>query len=194
MVEVMLFHSVLGLRDAEREIADTLEADGHRVMLPDLYDGARTDSYEEGFRLQQAIGEDTLALRARAAAATAVPEAVLAGVSFGAYLVGSVWSERPAAAGAVLLCGVAPWMVPRRAGLPVSVHIARPDPFDDEAFFAEWREAAGAVALDLHRYDGAGHYFLDRSLPDYDATAASCCLDRVRDFLAGPAVGRGAVS
>jgi hypothetical protein len=65
----------------------------------------------------------------------------------------------------------------------VSVHLARPDPFDDEAVIADWASGAGGVALRLHRYDGAGHYFLDRTLPDYDAGAAELCLERARDFL-----------
>ena len=90
MTEIVLFHSVLGLRQAEREIAAALEGDGHRVILPDLYDGARTDDYNEGFRLHDRIGEDTLVQRARAALAEASEEAVLAGVSFGAFLIGSL--------------------------------------------------------------------------------------------------------
>lgn len=185
MADVVLFHSVLGLRDAEREIAAILTADGHRVTLPDLYAGRWADSYDEGFRLQESAGEEAIAQRARAALAGAPPAAVLAGVSFGAYLVGVLWSERPAMAGAVMVSGVGPWMRPPRAGLPVSVHLPRPDPFDDEAFFEAWQAAADGVALAMHRYDGAGHYFLDRSLPDYDEAAAGLCMTRVRGFLAG---------
>ena len=85
--------------------------------------------------------------------------------------------------GAVLFAGCAPWMSPRRAGLPVCVHIARPDPFDDEAFFEDWADGAGDIALDFHRYDGVGHYFLDTSLPDHDAAAADLCMTRSRDML-----------
>lgn len=88
-------------------------------------------------------------------------------------------------AGALLIAGVAPWMEPRRADLPVSVHVARPDPFDDEAFFADWAADAGPVPLSLHSYDGAGHYFLDRTLPDHDAAAADLCLARSLAFLCG---------
>ena len=79
MADVVLFHSILGLRQAEREIAAALEGDGHCVIVPDLYDGARTDDYDEGFRLHDKIGEDALVERARAALAEASEEAVLAG-------------------------------------------------------------------------------------------------------------------
>lgn len=184
MADVVLLHSILGLRPLERGLAATFAEDGHRVVLPDLYDGATTEDYDEGFRLNAAIGEAQLADRARAALADAPDGAVLAGVSYGAFLVGQVWSDRPRTPGALLFCGPAPWMTPRRPGLPVSAHIARPDPFDDEAFFAEWAEDAGAVALDLHRYDGVGHLFIDPSLPDYGAAAAELCLTRARAFLA----------
>lgn len=185
MAYIVLLHSILGLRQAERDIATDLEADGHSVVLPDLYDGRTTDDYDDGFRLTAAIGEDVIETRARAAVDAAPDDAVLAGVSFGAFLIGRFWDERPKMRGALLFAGCAPWMTPRRPGLPVSVHIARPDPFDDEAFFAEWTAGAGEVALEMHRYDGAGHYFLDRSLPDYAAAAADLCLDRARTFLDG---------
>ena len=189
MADVVLFHSILGLRQAEREIAAALEGDGHRVIVPDLYDGARTDDYDEGLRLHDRIGEDTLVERARAALAEASEEAVLAGVSFGAFLIGSLWSQRLRMPGALLLSGFAPWMTPRRPGLPVSAHISRPDPFDSEEDFAAWEAAADGVALELHRYDGVGHYFLDRSLPGYDEGAAMLCMGRIRAFLGSLSVG-----
>jgi dienelactone hydrolase len=70
-----------------------------------------------------------------------------------------------------------------RGGPPVSVHIARPDPFDDGQFFEDWEKEAATAALDIHRYDHAGHYFLDNSLPDYDADAAQLCIKRCLAFL-----------
>ncbi|MFC1459540.1 dienelactone hydrolase family protein [Microvirga arabica] len=183
MTHIVLFHSVLGLRPAEREIAAAFEADGHTVILPDLYGGRPVDSYDEGFRLNEEIGQEAIEVRARAALAEAPEDAVLAGISVGAFLIGRFWGGRPRLPGALLLAGPAPWRQPRRAGLPVSAHIARPDPFDEEQVFTDWAGEAGDIALDLHRYDGVGHYFLDRSLPDYDAAAAARCLERCRAFL-----------
>ena len=182
MAHIVLLHSILGLRPAERDIAAVLETDGHTVVLPDLYAGQSTDAYDEGFRLSAEIGEEVIEARARAGIDDAPDNAVLAGVSFGAFLIGRFWDERPKMAGALLLAGCAPWMTPRRP-MPVSVHVARPDPFDDEEFFEDWVAGAGEVALEVHRYDGAGHYFLDRSVPDSDAAAADLCLERARTFL-----------
>lgn len=185
MAHIVLFHSILGLRSAEREIAAVLEQDGHAVALPDLYDGQATDDYDEGFRLKGAVGDAAIEARAQAALDAAPQDAVLSGVSYGAFLVGSFWGSRPRMPAALLFAGVAPWMTPQRPGLPVAVHIARPDPFDDEDFFEDWQAGAGSAQLEMHRYDGAGHYFLDRSLPDYDAEAAALCLERSRAFLGG---------
>ena len=184
MADIVLLHSILGLRPAEHEIASVLEKDGHNVSLPDLYDGQATDDYDDGFRLKTRVGDAAIEARARAAIEAAPEDAILSGVSFGAFLVGQFWGGRPQMPAALLLAGVAPWMIPQRPGLPVAVHIARPDPFDDEEFFDEWKAGAGSVKLEMHRYDGVGHYFLDRSLPDYDAGAAELCLERCRAFLA----------
>jgi ATP phosphoribosyltransferase regulatory subunit HisZ len=69
---------------------------------------------------------------------------------------------------------------PARGPARASPHLA-PDPFDEERVFTDWASEAGEVALELHRYDGVGHYFLDHSLPGYDAAAAALCLERCRE-------------
>ncbi|RDE09947.1 dienelactone hydrolase family protein [Pelagibacterium lacus] len=184
MAHIVLFHSILGRRPVEGEIAAVFEADGHTVSVPDLYGGEAADDYDAGFALRRAVGTEAIIERARRAVEAAPAEAVLAGVSFGAALVGEFWQQRPAMAGALLFAGIAEWMDPPRAGLPVAAHIARPDPFDDEDYFAGWLAGQGEADVELHRYDGAGHYFLDPALADYDEAAARLCLDRSRDFLA----------
>jgi dienelactone hydrolase len=67
----------------------------------------------------------------------------------------------------------------------VQAHIARPDPFDPEEVFAEWVATNPGTALDLRRYDGAGHYFLDPALPDFHETAARDARTAMLQFLAG---------
>jgi dienelactone hydrolase len=183
MADVVLFHSILGLRPVEHQIAAEFGKHGHTVILPDLFGGLVTDDYDVGFAHRKAVGTAAIMAAAKAAVAAAPATAVLAGVSFGASLISEFWETRPNMAGVLLIAGVTDWMTPRRVGFPVSVHIARPDPYDDEAFFADWTADGGGVALKMHRYDGVGHYFLDRSLPDYGANAAQDCLDRSVAFL-----------
>jgi dienelactone hydrolase len=183
LAHVLLFHSILGLRPVERQIASVFEADGHLVTLPDLFDGRSANDYDSAFAMKKEIGNDAIMKRARAAVADAPANAVLSGVSFGADLVGEFWQDRPEMPGALLFAGITSWMTPRRAGFKVSAHIARPDPFDDEDYFTQWAADAGDVDLELHRYDDVGHYFLDPTLSDYGAAAATLCLERCRLFL-----------
>lgn len=183
MAHVVLFHSILGLRPIEHDIAALFEKHGHGVSLPDLFGGRKTDDYDTAFALRKEVGDSAIMAAARAAVDSAPDRAVLAGVSFGANLIGEFWEDRPLSAGALVFAGAAPWMTPRRPGFRMSVHIARPDPFDDEAYFAEWAAEADGVTLELHRYDGVGHYFLDPALPDYGAEAAKLCLERSVAFL-----------
>lgn len=183
MAHVVLFHSILGLRPVERHIASVFEGDGHTVMLPDLFDGRSVDDYDSAFPLKKEIGNDAIMARARAAVDAAPANAVLSGVSFGADLIGELWQDRPEMPGALLFAGITSWMTPRRPGFKVSAHIARPDPFDDEDYFAGWAAESGEIDLQVHRYENVGHYFLDSSLSDYDADAAKLCLERCREFL-----------
>ncbi|WP_373353002.1 dienelactone hydrolase family protein [Pseudoroseicyclus sp. CXY001] len=184
MAHIVLLHSVLGLRPVELGMKARWEAAGHSVTLPDLYDGASAESYEEGFALRKEIG-DAVGARARAAILAAPKGAVLSGVSLGAMFVGESWSERPDIRGAVFFAGGAEFVPGLRRGLKVQAHIARPDPFDDEDYFASWAATKGDAELEIFRYDGVGHYFLDRALTDYGEAEAELCLSRVDAFLAG---------
>ena len=105
MATILLFHSVLGLRDAEAALAARFRAAGHEVVLPDLYGGQRSNDYDRGFAIRDRVGWGTMIARAQAAAAPLPPETVLAGVSLGAQVAGEVWASRPETAGVLLLHG-----------------------------------------------------------------------------------------
>ena len=181
MAEIVLFHSVMGLRPVERQIATWLAAAGHDVTLPDLYEGRVGKGIDAGFALYNDIGADRVLARARAALARAPDRAVLAGISMGTLMVTRLWDTRPKAAGALMLCGLAPVATQPRPGLPVQAHVARPDPHDSDADIDGWAAGMGAK---LHLYPDVGHFFLDEALSDHDARAARLCLDRVTGFLA----------
>ena len=74
MADVVLFHSVYGLRPAELATAERLRAAGHRVVTPDLYGGRATESIGEGFALFESIGWPTISEHAAAAVAELPPE------------------------------------------------------------------------------------------------------------------------
>jgi dienelactone hydrolase len=186
MADVLLFHSIYGLRPAEHGWAERMRAAGHRVALPDLYRGATAETVDEGAAIRDRVGWEAMLAAARAAAAPLPPEAVLAGVSMGAQVAGEIWRGRPEAAGVLLLHGPCDIPARPRPALPVQAHLAEPEPFDDEDFLAGWAAdmRAAGLAFELHRYPGAGHYFTDPALPDYHAAAAAACTERALAFLA----------
>ncbi len=186
MSDVLLLHSVYGRRPAEAAIAAQLEGLGHRVMVPDLFGGRAAETVEEGFAIADDIGMDRIAARAAAAAAEMPAGTVLAGVSMGAGVAADLWARRPAAAGILLLHGIGALPATPRPGVPLQLHLAEPDAYEDEAFVADWLATAAArgVAVEAFRYPGAGHYFLDATLPDHDAAAAALASERIAAFLA----------
>ena len=56
MSEIVLFHSVLGLRAGVLDAADRLRAAGHTVHTPDYFDGRTYDEYPPAFEFLDEIG------------------------------------------------------------------------------------------------------------------------------------------
>ncbi len=183
---VVLFHSMWGLRPVERSAAERLRARGHRVELPDLFDGRTAPGeLEAGFALMEEIGWSTIVARARDALSRVPDDAALVGFSMGVGVIGEVWPDRLGTA--AVACLHAPVSVPSgiRPGTPVQLHYAAGDRFAPPEQVAEFRrsaQAAGAVAV-VREYPGAGHYFTDDSHPDYAPVAAAATWSAVEDLL-----------
>lgn len=183
MADILLFHSVLGLRPVEMDLADQWRSAGHDVVAPDLFEGRTAETYDEGFAIIEDIGLRNVQGRALGAASRRSDSLVLAGVSMGAGMAAHVGATKPNARGVLFLAGPAPWpdTVP---GTPVQLHAARPEPFDDETVFDEWFAANPGAKLEVYRYDLVGHYFLDPTLPDFSVLANEACRQRCLEFLA----------
>lgn len=186
MANVILFHSVLGLRETERRFATRLSAAGHTVTLPDLFGGATTDDLDEGFEIKQRTGWDVICKRAREALASTPEDAVLAGISMGAGVVAEMWPWRPAASKVLLLHGLADVPSNARAGIPIQLHFSDTDPLFPEPDVDAWHDAAEAAGVDaqVFRYAHSGHYFSDPTSSDHNPTAAFQLWERVLNFLA----------
>ena len=185
MATIILFHSVLGLRQVETEASSRMRFAGHTVFTPDLYCGLTTDSIDEGFEIKQSVGWETICARARAALDSVPAATVLAGHSMGAGVVGEIWPERPKCRGVVLLHGLANIPARMRKDLPVVVHIADPDPFASQEAVAGWwpmARMAGARA-DVFTYPNVGHFYTDATLSDYDSVATEKTWTQVLAFL-----------
>ncbi|WP_410588868.1 dienelactone hydrolase family protein [Amycolatopsis sp. lyj-23] len=185
MTDIVVFHSVLGLRPVELGFAGRLRAAGHRVTTPDLFDGRTASTLDEGFALKDDVGWETITRRARDATRDLPAETVLIGVSMGAGVVETVLPHRPATAGVLFLHAVGALPPGSRAGLPVQVHVADPDPIAPPAQIAAWREAAVSAGAEarVYTYPGLGHFYTDADGPEYDAAAAELTWDRVAGFL-----------
>ncbi|MEA5367558.1 dienelactone hydrolase family protein [Amycolatopsis sp., V23-08] len=181
MVNIVVFHSVLGLRPVELGAAGRLRAAGHDVVTPDLYAGSTAPTLEEGFALMDHVGWTTISARASEAVRSVPPSSVLMGVSMGCGVVQSVLPERPDAAGVVLLHALGAIPSSARPGLPVQVHVADPDPIAPPAEVAAWRVVNPAA--EVFTYPGAGHFYTDAEGPDHNETASARTWQRVLDFL-----------
>jgi dienelactone hydrolase len=103
MAEVVVFHSVLGLRPGVIAAADRLRAAGHTIHTPDLFDGEVFDDLDDGQRKEEALGYQEIARRAKEAVAELPAGLVFAGFSLGAVHAELLAASRPGALGAVLM-------------------------------------------------------------------------------------------
>jgi dienelactone hydrolase len=192
MAEVVLFHHVQGLTDGISAFADELRAGGHTVHTPDLFDGGRPATIDDGIAHTQSIGGDVLDERADRAVAGLPENLVYAGFSFGAGTAQRLAQTRRGARGALLYESCIPitgeWAFgPWPDGVPVQIHGMDKDPFfaleGDIDAARELVETVGSELAELFVYPGDRHLFADSSLPSYDADAAALVVQRSREFL-----------
>ena len=189
MAEVLLFHHALGQTEGFAAFAEELRGAGHDVHTPDLYDGRRFASIEEGMAYVGELGFGEILARGERAAEELSNELVYAGFSLGVVPAQKLAQTRPGARGALFFYSCVPmsefgetWP----AGVPVQIHGMDADPiFVDEGDL----DAARAIVdstddAELFLYPGDQHYFADSSLPSYDAVAAALLMQRVLEFLA----------
>jgi dienelactone hydrolase len=192
MAEVVLFHHVQGLTDGVRAFAEQLRAGGHTVHTPDLFDGERAATIEDGIALVGRIGEETIDARVNEIVAGLPQGLVYGGFSFGGASAQRLAQTRPGARGALMyesfVSLTAEWAFgPWPDGLPVQVHGMDKDPyFALEGDLDAAREMAGMIGpklAEVYTYPGDRHLFTDSSLPSYDADATALVLSRSLEFL-----------
>ncbi len=197
--EIVLFHSVLGVRRGVTDAAERLRAAGHTVHVPNLYeDGVVFDDYDKGIAYVESIGSYAeLLKRTREAVANLPSDMIYAGFSNGGASAEYLAATRPGAKAALLFSAALPLEMlleidgnpsqPWPSGVPVQVHYTVDDPFRDEQWtldkFRQTVEASGS-SFAFYEYPGDGHLFTDASLPqEHDAEAAEQFWTRVLAFL-----------
>lgn len=188
MTTVVLFPSVLGVRQGEHEAAARLRAAGHDVVVPDLYGEGRTfDAYEPAI---EQLGDDLYA-RGLAALDGVAGAPVVAGFSQGAGVAVFVATRRPVA-GVLQLSALITvhWFGPDArwpAGVGTQRHQMLGDPFrEDEVTEQAVRDVTDAGGrIELFDYPGDGHLFTDPTLPaEHDAAATELLWSRALPFVA----------
>jgi dienelactone hydrolase len=194
VAEIVLFHSVLGVRQGVLDAAERMRSMGHAVHVPHLYNEV-FDEYEPAMAHVDAMGYAELLRRTREAVETLPVRVVYAGFSNGGASAQYLAATRPGATGVILFASGMPMQgfaeVPgERAlawphGVDVQVHYTRDDPFRDPLDALEKEVRAADASFTLYEYPGNGHLFTDRSLPaEYDEASAELVWGRVREFLA----------
>jgi carboxymethylenebutenolidase len=178
-------------------VADRLAAEGFRVAVPDLYDGALTDDRERAAELMMAIDLDH---------ATEVVESTvdwLIGEADGRGLAGCVGfcmggglalvlaAVSPVLDAAVVYYGAIPWpgIQPTwtASSASVQLHYASEDGWATAEYGRCVAEAvrAGGGSADFWLYEGAQHGFLDETRAEsHDRSATAVAWERTVKFLA----------
>ncbi|MFH8629270.1 dienelactone hydrolase family protein [Streptomyces lydicus] len=190
MAEILLFHHAHGLTAGVRAFAGALDAAGHTVHVPDLYEGRVFEGLQDGVAYAREVGFDAITARGRAAAENLPAGLVHLGFSLGVLPAQALAQTRAGAKGALLLHSCVPVSEFGGAwpqGVPVQIH-----GMDADEFFVEDGDLDAARALvastpdaELFLYPGDRHLFADSSLPSYDEKAAALLTERVLGFLAG---------
>jgi dienelactone hydrolase len=185
MAEVLLFHHAQGQTPGFLAFADELRGAGHVVHAPDLYDGKTFADLNEGVGYAREVGFDTIMERGRHAADDLPNELVYGGFSLGVMPAQMLAQTRPGTRGALFFSAALPasefgaWP----QGVPLQIHMMEDDEWADEDLPAARELAETIDGAELFLYPGDRHLFSDSSLADYDESAATLVLQRVRAFL-----------
>lgn len=188
-MEIVVFHSALGLRPGLLQWVDRLRAAGYDVHAPDLYDGDVFDDSAGAITKIQELGFDEILLRGKVAVAHLPQELVYIGFSNGGACAELLAANRPGTRGVVLIGAPLPirdlgWTVWPQ-GVPVQIHFGETDSRRNERVIAEFASRvrkAGAV-FEEHVYPTGMHHFADPHWAGYDASAAELMFQRVLAFL-----------
>jgi dienelactone hydrolase len=183
-----MFHHALGRTEGVLVLADRFRSAGHVVHLPDLFDGARFDSIEDGVAHAEAIGMDKVIERGVAAADELPADLVYIGMSLGVLPAQKLAQTRAGAAGAILLYSCVPteFFGPWPTGVPVQIHGMDRDPiFVDEGDLDAAKALVDEVDdAELFLYPGDQHYFADSTQPAFDHDATELMISRALELLA----------
>jgi carboxymethylenebutenolidase len=190
---VLVLHSWWGLTRSVKDVVERLADAGYTAMAPDLCDGVVPSDGDEARRLlaeadpnvvARLVLDSIVALRAH----SAVPEAPVAvlGYSMGASWALWVATRQPDSVRAVVAYYGAQNIDFDTLSAPVLGHFAQSDPLvsDDELVEMQARLLLSDKHVEVHRYDGTGHWFAEAGVESHhDPAATELAWARTIDFL-----------
>nr|WP_277630468.1 dienelactone hydrolase family protein [Atopococcus tabaci] len=188
--KIIVYHSVLGIRQGEKNLAERMRKLGFEVIVQDLYEGKVFDDYESGLALFEEMGVMGLVAQAQKGLEGMEGPVIFSGFSNGGALAEVMTLQYPQTVGCLLFhaalpveeIGAAEW--PKE--VPVQVHYADKDPWREEEYVEKFLEqvAASGSPVTFHEYHTKGHLFTDPTLPDeYNEKAAEELYRHVTQFL-----------
>lgn len=57
---IIIYHSILGIRDSENNLADVIRKAGFEVIIPDLFDGKVFNDYDSAMKHLDTLGAGEL--------------------------------------------------------------------------------------------------------------------------------------
>jgi dienelactone hydrolase len=183
MVDVVLFHHAQGLTPGVHDFAERLRSAGHRVSVPDLYDGRTFPTVESGVAHAEEIGMLEIVAKGVAMAEDLPAGTVYAGLSLGVMPAQKLVQTREGALAGLFFHSACPatYFAPTwPEGVPAQIHVMEGDDWGAE----ECQELATEVpGAELFLYPGSDHLFTDNSLEVYDATATDLAVQRSLELL-----------
>ena len=189
---VLLLHSWWGLTEEVKDLAERIADEGYTVLAPDLLQGERPATAEEGEAVLAAVSPDELsglvlssAHTLRAVAADQAAPIAVVGLSMGGSMALWLSARLPDSVAAVVTFYGAQSIDFDDARASFMGHFGDRDHMvsEEDRVVTESFIRLGDNETEFHVYSGAGHWFFEPG-DHHDAEAAEVAWARTVDFLA----------
>ena len=183
---VVVIQEWWGLNEQIRGVARRVAEGGFAALVPDLYRGRQADEPDEARKLAMEL--DRTKAEADASAAIGwLLERGATGVGVVGFCMGGgiVWELARSEArlgAAVPFYGGVDFREGGPAVVPFQAHYGTEDRFPQEMVEAIAAHRSDVPGSELHRYEGAGHAFMNEEDDEYRADAAAVAWERMLSF------------
>jgi carboxymethylenebutenolidase len=189
---VLVLHSWWGLTKAIKHRCNQLADAGFCALAPDLFDGEVARDLDHGRQLLLEVDPNHLAIGVKSCAealrrmpATTDGPIMVVGFSMGASL--GLWlSERePEGVDAVVGLYGTQGIDFTQTRARYQFHMTVDDPMIDADEVALMEASLGLAGrpVEVHSYEGVGHFFAEEGTPEFDPAAADLAWERTIEFL-----------